>query len=186
MREADRARSRTRFRFFAVALGIVVVGVAGYLGFIAVVSRREEVVGTLGLAAATGFAAFFSPCSFPLMLTFIGRRSEASPGSLAGSVLFVGAGAATVLALLALVVGLTGDWLGTIVNFSSPTGRLLRLLVAGFLLAFGARHAGLIRFPAAWLDRVATFASRILDPSRRQGPARDFVYGFGYLLAGFG
>lgn len=186
MPDTERTRSRAGVRFLAVTAGIVVVGVAGYLGFIAVASRREEVVGTLGLAAATGFAAFFSPCSFPLMLTFVGRRSEASPRSLAGSVLLVGAGAATVLALLAIVVGLTGDWLGRIVNFSSATGRLLRLLVAGFLLAFGARHAGLIRFPASWLDRVASFASRVLDPSRRQGPAHDFVYGFGYLLAGFG
>lgn len=185
MSEPDRARNRARLRFLAVALGIVVVGVAGYLGFIAFVSRRGEVVGTLGLAAATGFAAFFSPCSFPLMLTFVGRRSEASPGSLAGSVLLVGAGAATVLALLALVVGITGDWLSRVVNFSSPTGRILRLLVAGFLLAFGAKHAGLMRFRAGWLDRAASFASRVLDPSRRQGPAHDFVYGSGYLLAGF-
>lgn len=186
MTEPDEVRNRARLRFLAVALGIVVVGVAGYLGFIAFVSRRGEGVGTLGLAAATGFAAFFSPCSFPLMLTFVGRRSEASTGALASSVLLVGAGAATVLALLALVVGVTGDWLGRIVNFSSPTGRILRLLVAGFLLAFGARHAGLLRFRAGWLDRVATVSSRVLDPTRRQGPAHDYVYGFAYLLAGFG
>lgn len=177
---------RGRVRFLITAVGLLVAGVAGYLGFVAVVNEREAIAGTLALAAATGFAAFFSPCSFPLMLTFLGRRAEASPRSLAGSVLLVAAGAATFLALVAVVVGLTGGWLGGVVNFTSPAGRTLRFVVAGFLLVFGARQAGLVRMRAGWLDRVSALAARTLDPSRRALPGRDFLYGFGYLLAGFG
>jgi len=38
-----------------------------------------------------------------------------------------------------------------------------------------------------WRDRVAGRAAAIFDPSRFTRRARsDFVYGFGYLLAGFG
>lgn len=72
-------RLRSRFRFAATALGVLVVGGAGYVGFVAFVeSDREVGAGVMILAAATGFAAFFSPCSFPLLLTFLARRSDAS------------------------------------------------------------------------------------------------------------
>jgi cytochrome c biogenesis protein CcdA len=177
---------RARVRFVVTAAGVVVAGGAGYLGFVAFVDQRQEIAGVLTLAAATGFAAFFSPCSFPLMLSFLGRRVETSAGSLTGSVVLVAGGAATFLAMVALVVAVTGGWFAAVVNFASPVGRLLRVAVAGFLLVFGARQVGLIRIAAGWLDRVSSLAARALDPSGHRGAGRDFLYGFGYLLAGFG
>ena len=72
---------RSLARFSAVAAGLVVIGVAGYAGFVAFVGSDPGVAaGVMVLAAATGFAAFFSPCSFPLLLTFLARRSADSPG----------------------------------------------------------------------------------------------------------
>ena len=38
-----------------------------------------------------------------------------------------------------------------------------------------------------WLDGVAGASAQVFDPGRVTNPARsDVVYGFGYLLAGFG
>lgn len=85
-------------RFSAVTLGLVVVGVAGYIGFVAFGGSDPGVAGgVMVLAAGTGFAAFFSPCSFPLLLTFLARRSADSPGvALASALRMAGAGTRTV------------------------------------------------------------------------------------------
>ena len=70
--DAQRARRRAQVRYSAMALGVLVAGLAGYVGFVAFVAAdRAVAAGTMFLAAATGFAAFFSPCSFPLLLTFL-------------------------------------------------------------------------------------------------------------------
>ena len=96
-----------------VTFGVLVVGIVGYLGFVAFV-RADKAAGSgvLVLGAATGFAAFFSPCSFPLLLTFLARRSEESKGSALLSGLRVGFGAALLLGLLGLVLALGGGAVG--------------------------------------------------------------------------
>ena len=179
---------RSRVRFFATALGVVVVGLAGYLGFVAFVESGGEVgAGLMVLAAATGFAAFFSPCSFPLMLTFLGRKAAESRRATLLSALRVGAGAAALLALLGVVMASGGTAFASIVDFDSASGRAFRLAVGVALIVFGARQAHLLDFRIRWLDGVARVAGRTLDPAKVSDPARrDFVYGFGYPLAGFG
>jgi cytochrome c biogenesis protein CcdA len=187
-------RRRARARLGAVILGLVVVAVAGYVGFVAFVESNPGVgAGVMVLAAATGFAAFFSPCSFPLLLTFLTRRSTESTGSALVSALRVGAGAAVLLGLFAVGITVGGAALGRIVEFDSAPGRVFRLSIGLLLVVFGLRQSQRFGFRMQWLDRVAGLdrvaasSARVLDPGRASNAAgADFAYGFGYLLAGFG
>lgn len=184
----DEQTRRAWARFVAIAVGVVVVGLAGYAGFVIFAESEPAVgLGLMLLAAATGFAAFFSPCSFPLMLTFLGRKASGSRRAALLSALRVGAGAAALLGLLGVVMASGGTAFASIVEFDSASGRAFRLAVGMALIVFGARQAHLFGFRMRWLDGVAGVAGRVLDPSRVADPARsDVVYGFGYLLAGFG
>ena len=179
---------RSRARFAAIAFGVVVTGLAGYAGFVAFVgSDRDIAAGVMVLAAGTGFAAFFSPCSFPLLLTFLTRRSTDSRGGALLSGLRVAAGAALLLAAVATVMVFAGTALGSVIEFDSTAGRLFRLGVGLVLVLLGLRQTRLWGVRMLWLDRVAGPSARLFDPGRVSHPARsDVVYGFGYLLAGFG
>jgi cytochrome c biogenesis protein CcdA len=171
-----------------VAVGLLIIGGAGYVGF-AAFARSNGASGSalLLLAAATGFAAFFSPCSFPLLLTFLTRRADESATAAAVSALRVGAGAASLLLALAATIAITGDAVATVVAFDRPAGRILRLTIGLMLVVFGLHQARLIRVRMRWLDWVAGRGASAFDPSQRSNRASaDFVYGFGYLLAGFG
>ena len=182
------SRRRALARFIAVTAGRVVVGIAGYVGFVAFVGSDPGVeVGVMVRAAGTGVAAFFSPCSFPLLLTFLARRSADSPGVALASALGVAGRAGLLLAVLATSIVFGGFVIGGIVEFDSAAGRMFRLFIGLLLVIFGLRQARLLALRMGWLDRVAGFSARILDPGRVSHPARsDVVYGFGYLLAGFG
>ena len=171
-----------------MALGVMVAGLAGYVGFLAFVAAdRAVAAGTMFLAAATGFAAFFSPCSFPLLLTFLSRRAAESRRAGAASALAVGTGAAALLALIALVIGLGGEAIAGVVTFDSGSGRAFRLTVGLLLVMVGLRQTRKLPFRMSWLDRVAGTARRLFDRSRFSNRVvGDVVYGFGYLLAGFG
>jgi cytochrome c biogenesis protein CcdA len=93
------------------------------------------------LAAGTGFAAFISLCSFPLLLTFLARRSADSPRAALVSALRVAGGAALLLAVLAASIAFGGFAIGGIVEFDSSTGRMFRLFVGLLLVIFGLRQA---------------------------------------------
>lgn len=181
-------RRRSRMRFTVTAVGLLVAGIAGYVGFVAFVeSDRSTGTAVLALAAATGFAAFFSPCSFPLLLTFLARRADKSTRHALTSALRVVLGAAALLSLLTIPVVAFGDATATVVAFDRPAGRIFRAVIGMALILFGLRQARLLRLRIRGFDWVATRAASTFDPSRVSTPARrDFLYGFGYLLAGFG
>lgn len=182
------ARRRAQVRFATTAVGLIVVGVAGYAGFVAFVGSDQSLTaGVMVLAAGTGFAAFFSPCSFPLLLTFLTRRSGDSPRTALLSALRVAFGAALLLAVLATAIALGGAAIGRVVVFDSTAGRLFRVGIGLLLVLFGLRQARIWGLRMRWLDRVASASARRLDPDRASHPGRrDVLYGFGYLLAGFG
>lgn len=181
-------RARSRFRFGTTVVGMVVVGVAGYVGFVAFVgSERGISTGVMVLAAATGFAAFFSPCSFPLLLTFLARRSSETKGAALVSAARIGAGAFIFFGLVAVVFALGGTAFGAVIGFDTATGRIFRVTVGLLLVGIGLRQARLVRLDVQWLDRVSVTARRVFDTSGGSNRVRsDFAYGFGYLLAGFG
>ncbi|MFQ5555169.1 MAG: hypothetical protein ACE5GC_07365 [Acidimicrobiia bacterium] len=181
-------RRRSRARFAAVAFGVLVVGLAGYTGFVQFAgSDRSVGAGIMVLGAATGFAAFFSPCSFPLLLTFLARRAADSPRNAVASAFTMGAGVTVLLGLLGSIITVSGGALGSVVAFDSGSGRAFRVAVGLLLVGFGLRQTRWVVLRMAWLDRVAATAGRVFDPSRSSSRAGgDVLYGFGYLLAGFG
>ena len=124
---------------------VLLVGLAGYLRSVWFVqSDRAASSGVLILGVITGFAAFFSPCSFPLLLTFLARRAGESRGSALASALRVGFGATLMLAVLGLVMAAGGAAIGTIVQFDQPPSRGFRLLVGALLVFLGLRQARLV------------------------------------------
>ncbi len=182
---------RSRLRLVVVALGVLLVGLAGYVGFVAFVESdalRGLSAGVMGLAVATGFAAFFSPCSFPLLLTFLSRQYETgSRRRVLMSSLFVGLGAIAFFAVMAATLAVAGEGLARVLGFNTLTGRLFRASIGALLIFLGLRQANLIKVRIGLFDSVAGSAARRFDPSKYENQAkRDFVYGFGYLLAGFG
>lgn len=185
------------FGYALFVLGVAILSLMGYIGYVAY--PRFDLPAVTGaslfvLAAAAGIASFFSPCSFPLLLTLLARevRNDGSPGqsllwkafcfasalSLGASLLLLGAG---------LVVAAGGAVLFSSVTFASPAGRLIRTVVGVSLIGLGLVQRGVFQVS---LDRVYQLSSPILKVQtkiRRQHPGVSFVvFGVGYLLAGFG
>jgi cytochrome c biogenesis protein CcdA len=196
-------------RYFLLAAGVVILALAGYSGY--VLYPRFDLpavtgVGLLLLAAAAGLAAFFSPCSFPLLVTLLarqtggqtvkaegrgrreeGRREKAGwPVALRFALAF-SLGVTLFLILAGGLIALGGGRLFAGVTFTSTVGRIIRAVVGAGLFVLGLAQVGVIRLP---FDRIAVAASP-LWPKRSQLQQRPSLwgytlYGFGYLLAGFG
>ena len=195
MTPRDSDRPHTRLRFILLSLLTLAVAIAGYAGYVVYPRfHLSPVAGSalLLLAAAAGIASFFSPCSFPLLLSILARapgvasdRGRATPSLVYAVALAVGA--AVFLILAGLVIALLGTALFAGVTFTSTAGRLIRAAV-GLVLIF----LGLVQ-----LNRMP-FEFRALEPAvhgtlRRQATFRHehplpgfFLFGFGYVLAGFG
>jgi len=184
--------------YFLLAAAVVFVAVTGYSGY--VFYPRFDLpalsgIGLLVLAAAAGIASFFSPCSFPLLVTLLARPAGAANGrkravarpSVFRFALAFALGATVFLLLAGGIIALGGGRLFAGVTFTSVPGRIIRAVVGTALIILGLAQVGVIRLP---FDRVAVAASRLL-PRRSQLQQRPSLwgytlYGFGYLLAGFG
>lgn len=185
-------------RYLALSLGALLLALAGYLGY-ALYPRFELPAGAgaglLLLAAGAGVASFFSPCSFPLLVTMLARplaeqatAQQRRPLQAAlGFASALAVGAAAFLLGVGAVIALLGGGLFATVTFTSTAGRAIRLLVGLGLIALGLIQlerlpVSLRRFEPAmhgYLRRQAQL--------RRQRPMLGFgLFGFGYLLAGFG
>lgn len=91
------------------------------------------------------------------------------------------------LAIIGVVLALGGAALASVVQFDQPAGRVFRMAVGGVLIVFGLKQSRLINFKMKWMYRFAGQAGRRFDPSQTTTRAgSDFLYGFGFLLAGFG
>jgi cytochrome c biogenesis protein CcdA len=152
----------------------VVIAVAGYVGYVVYPRFHLPAVtgaGMIVLAAAAGIASFFSPCSFPLLLSILarapgidlhrGRTKAALQYALA-----LALGAWLFLILAGFVIAIAGTAIFAGVTFTSLAGRLIRTVV-GIVLIF----LGLVQ-----LNRMP-FEFRALEPA---------VHGFLRRLAGFG
>ena len=179
---------RSRARLVVLTAGIVLVGIAGWGGFLAF-DRRDigsgVGLGTIALAAAAGFGVFFAPCSFPMLLTRLTRLGEQRRSQLLGWSTAMGAGVALVFGAIAGMVALGGEGLATALAFDTVPGRVFRLAVAAFLLFLGLRQVGRLGIRMAWLDRVASSAGRRFG-SRGSDAPTGFAYGAAYPIVGFG
>ncbi len=143
------------------------------------------------LAAAAGIASFFSPCSFPLLLSILARApGVASDRRVAASLSYAAAlavGAAVFLILAGLVIALLGTALFAGVTFTSTTGRLIRAAVGVVLIFFGLVQLNRMPFEFRALEPAVHGAMRRQAAFRHEHPLPGFfLFGFGYVLAGFG
>ncbi len=171
----------------------LVIAAAGYVGFR--VFRQFDVGGATGagllvVAATVGIASFFSPCSFPLLLTTLTRQATDTKHKMRSALRFAtGAslGAVGFVAAFGLVLSIGGGVLARQFTFDSAQGRILRIVVGGVLIVMGLVQLSIIRIPFGRLTALAQPIDRrraeLGDESRF---ASHVLYGFGYLVAGFG
>jgi len=182
-------------RYTVLSVAVVLVAIAGYTGY--VIYPRFDLpavqgAGLLGLAAAAGIASFFSPCSFPLLVGLLGRqavaqtesRRTARPGLFGGALAL---GAAVFMLLAGIVVALGGEALFAGVTFTSTAGITIRTIVGLLLIFLGLIQTGVLPFSLHEVSRLARPITRTQARLRRDRPVVGFgLFGFGYVLAGFG
>jgi cytochrome c biogenesis protein CcdA len=148
------------------------------------------------LASGAGIASFFSPCSFPLLVTLLTRQPGVQRGAdrerlgFGQALTFATAlslGAAIFLILGGLVIALGGEALFAGVVFTSPSGRIIRTVVGLALIVLGLMQAGILPLSLHAVEHISRPLMHSQAHYRRQNPFLGFtIFGFGYLLAGFG
>jgi len=153
-------------------------------------------IGLFFLAAGAGIASFFSPCAFPLLVTLLaretgGERGATRPRQAVGrSLAFATAlsvGAAAFLLITGALIALGGGPIFAGVTFTSGAAMTIRAIVGLFLIALGLVQLGVLPNPLHALEPVARPLLRAQARFRRRNVALGLtLFGFGYLLAGFG
>jgi cytochrome c-type biogenesis protein len=172
-----------------VTAAAAIVGYAGY-----VLYPRFDLPSATGatlllLAAAAGIASFFSPCSFPLAVTLLARQSSPTEGRarVTRSTLWLGLGA---LLFLVVAGGLIAAGAGAFfkqVTFTSPAGITIRAIVGTLLILLGLIQLNILPVSFLAIEDAAKPVLARQARLRRERPALAFgLFGFGYLLAGFG
>lgn len=190
-------RTHQQVRYWAWALAALILGLAGYSGY--VLYPRFDLpagagAGLLVLATAAGVASFFSPCSFPLLVTMLARPLAAGgeTGSrplrrAVGYATALSVGAAGFLTLTGGALALGAGSLVEDVTFTSTTGRVLRVVVGVTLVLFGLIQLNRIQVNLRRFEPALHGVLRNQAALRRRRPLAGFVlFGFVYLLAGFG
>ncbi len=190
------AIERPAARFALVGVGALGVGVAGLAGFVAYTELGEPTevgAGLFAVAAAAGAAAFFSPCSFGLLLTMLARPLDPTDQprrrwvSALGPAAGIALGAALFLTLFATVVAIVGDAVFSGIGFTTAPGRVLRVGIGALLILLGLVQIGRIEVSLRGLEpATAAYLGRQVQPGRRRHGAGSVLFGFVYLLAGFG
>lgn len=200
LNKVDKIRKDIRYGLLVV--GVALLGSGGYGAYLLYPRFNLPVVDAVGLAVlslAAGVASFFSPCSFPLLATLLMRearggqdrtRTPGRPIVLGRALTYAAAlslGTVVFLVLTASVIAAGGQALVEQVTFTSLAGRVIRTLVGALLIALGLVQLGVLRLS---FYRVADLARPLLQSQarmRRRAPVLGFaLFGFGYLLAGFG
>jgi cytochrome c biogenesis protein CcdA len=193
-----RPSARLPLAYAGLILAVALVGAAGLVAFYVYrgLARPDAAgAGLWLLAAAAGLAAFFSPCSFGLLATLLARETgardaDADRPRLGRALQFAGAlalGATLFLIVFgaALAAG-AGALLGSI-TFTSTAGRVLRLVVGLGLVGLGLFQAGERAWKSGPIGRLSNALLNRQARLRRQRPTLAFgLFGFGYVLAGFG
>jgi len=189
--------TRLRHPYVVLALSAVALGLAGYLGYV-LYPRFHLPAGTgaglLVLAAAAGVASFFSPCSFPLLVSMLARplvSEDATAGRslrrAAGFAAALSIGASAFLLLVGLAIALGAGAAVEQVTFTSTAGRAIRGTVGVLLVVLGLVQLERLHVNLRQLEPITHRFLRRQAVLRRRHPMLGFVvFGFGYLLAGFG
>lgn len=178
-------------RYLALIGAVFLLALAGYSTY--VLYPRFALTTTVGsgllpLAIAAGLASLFSPCSFPLLVTLLAREmGGGSRSTLVRSAIAFTVGIMLFLLLLGIAIGLGAGTLITRFTFTSPAGRGLRLLVGLLLIGFGFWQLRGRPLNTPWLNRALQPLWDLQFRMRRRRTTLSYgLYGFGYVLAGFG
>lgn len=198
-RDTDGARPASLYWLFVLlVVGLALAGYAGYVVYPRFDLPATTGIGLLILSMGAGIASFFSPCSFPLLVTLLTRQTGidvrpggSQPGS-RGRVLVsasaLALGASVFLLLAGFFVALGGAALFEGVTFTSAAGRVIRAVVGALLILLGLFQLGVL--PASGFHAVSRLSGALSRAQARQRRKRAVfgfaVFGFGYLLAGFG
>jgi cytochrome c-type biogenesis protein len=195
---ADRAASARGYTYALIAAATAAVALVGYLGY--VLYPRFDLPAATGatllvLAAGAGVASFFSPCSFPLLLSMLARPIAAEAAARGGrpfrkAVTFaagLAAGASAFLILVGLAIAAGASTYFDDVTFTSTAGITIRIVVGVLLVMLGLIQVGLLRLSFRRFEPALHGYLRRQAQVRRRRPVLGFtLFGFGYLLAGFG
>jgi cytochrome c biogenesis protein CcdA/copper chaperone CopZ len=192
-------RGRSRAGYWVLAAGVLLLALAGYSGYVLYPRFGLTVIEgatLLVLASGAGVASFFSPCSFPLLVTLLAQQAKAETPAgkaripLGRALSFASAlsvGAALFLLLSGLVIALGGEVLFAGVTFTSPAGRIIRVMVGQLLILLGLMQVGVLPFSLHMVEHLSRPLLRWQAQQQRSRPAVGFgILGFGYVLAGFG
>lgn len=185
-------------RYLLLALATAAVAVVGYLGY--VVYPRFHLPAARGatllvLAAGAGTASFFSPCSFPLLLSMLARPIAAETQTTGGhpfrkAASFAAAlslGASSFLVLVGLAIAAGAATYVKQVTFTSTAGITIRIAVGVLLITLGLVQLNLLPLSFRRFEPALHGYLRHQAQVRRRRPLAGFtLFGFGYLLAGFG
>lgn len=181
-------------RYAVLTIFVVLVALSGFGGFVVYLDLDVASFagsGLMFLAIAAGVASFFSPCSFPLLVTLLARETSADQAERAGRqrALRFAAALAVGISLFLLLLGAAiaagaGPLVGK-VTFTSTPGRILRVVVGAVLILLGLAQMRGLRFGFA--DRLQRPLMKAQAGVRRTSPMLGYgLFGFGYVLAGFG
>lgn len=185
-------------RYALLAAATVVTALVGYLAYVSY--PRFDLPALTGatlvvVAAAAGIAAFFSPCSFPLLVSMLARPLAAEAQAERGrpvrkAAAFAAAlslGASLFLVAIGIAIAAGADTFFEDVTFTSTTGIAIRIVVGAFLVALGLIQLNLLPVSSRRFEpAIHGFLAKQAEV-RRQRPFAGFtLFGFGYLLAGFG
>lgn len=194
MRPSGSGRSAGPGRFVLLAGLTLLAALAGYAGYVAYPRfglPPAAGAGLLLLAAGAGVASFFSPCSFPLLLTLLSREVRDGEGrAIASGLRFAvpfSAGALAFILLAGAFLGLGGSAFAARFTFTSPQGIITRIVVGLVLVFLGLVQTEVLPFSFHAVERATRPVAEAQARFRRRHPVAGFaVFGFGYLLAGFG
>lgn len=197
-REEAARRAASSAWYWLLAFGVAILALAGYIGY--ELYPRFELPAVQGaalllLATGAGVASFFSPCAFPLLVTLLARETGIERGAEPRQAVRMGlafaaalsAGAAVFLFLAGVVIAFGGGPLFAGVTFTSAAGITIRAVVGALLILLGMIQIGILRVPLHAVERLAKPLLRAEARRRRERPLLAFgIFGFAYLIAGFG
>ncbi len=177
-------------RYGLLVLWILLLALGGYMGYI-IYPRFElpplEGVGLFVLAITAGIASFFSPCSFPLLLTFLARSGKSDKSDTLRFGLALAAGACAFLMLVGGLIALGGGAFFGQITFNSAAGRWLRFFLGAFLVFLGIAQLGFLTLPFGKISGAIAPLYRARIRLRTTYPTLAFfLWGFSYVLGGFG
>lgn len=143
------------------------------------------------LSIAAGFASFFSPCSFSLMIALIGRFSKSngqtSVRASLRTAITIAIGASLFFIISGVVLMMGGGALFSSITFDSIAGRIIRLITGSILITLGLMQLGKLSNPLTAVIRIASPLMRFQARHRSENRILGMiVFGFAYPMAGFG